>query len=103
MLGFALEETRLGRSMGRVAFSAVSKIIGESGAMALAFSVDYELLSRDPVKFDGMLRRVFSSGSRVIENTIVDELYSTSGLRRSGRDSDFADAVLRFALLARGR
>jgi hypothetical protein len=95
-------EMRLGQIGAQAAYSGVSKAIDAGGAKALGFYVDYGLAVRDPKKFDSMLRKVFSSGSSVIEKNILDELYTASGIHRvADGDQDFVTAISRATEAAR--
>jgi hypothetical protein len=90
-------EIRLKQMVDRVAYSTLSKLINAEGANALGFYVDYGLVSKDPKRFDMVLRKIFASGSDIIEKQIVDELYRTSGVPRDNGRQDFASAVSKVA------
>jgi hypothetical protein len=94
-------EMHLSQLVEKATYSSVSKAIDPAGAKALGFYVDYGLAGRDPNRFDTMLRKVFASGSEVIENNIVDELYRTSGVQREPGDSDFVSTVTRVTAAAK--
>jgi hypothetical protein len=94
-------EIRLKQKVDQVVFSTLSKLIDAEGAKALGFYVDYGLVSKDPKRFDMILRKVFVSGSDVIETHIVNELYRTSGVPRDSGNPDFASAVSKVVAAAR--
>ena len=94
-------QLRLGQIIEKATYSSVSMSINEEGAKALGFYVDYGLAGKDPKQFDSMLRKVFASGSDIIEKNIVEELYRLSGVAKvDGTDPDFVTAVNKVAASA---